>query len=133
MKTLAMLLIFPLITGCAAQVVKIVEKEPYPVYLSIPNSPPPPDITPCDLLVDKLSDNADAGTVVQAYKHDMACLRGKMALYRSALDQYKATSEAAAVVEEAIKKRFDGVLEKYKADIEAARRAGDVIDQAVTR
>lgn len=126
MKALAiLLLVIPLLAGCPGPVVKIVEKEPYPVYISIPNSPPPPVIEPCELLVDKLPDNADAGTVVQAYKYDMACLRGKISQYQTSLDQYKASSAAAEKVEAEIKKRFEGVLEKYKADLEAARKAGE--------
>lgn len=109
-----------LLTGCGETLV--IRKEPYAVYMMVPTTPKPPKIEPCEYLVDQLTDNADAGTVVQAYKHDMACLRSKITQYENVLSQYDAAADKSIKVEQEIKQQFERVLEQYKRELESLDR-----------
>lgn len=104
------------LSGCFETVV--VRKEPYPVYVSIPTVHAPPEVSQCTYMVDQLKDTDDPGTVVQAYKHDMECLRTKIRQYETVLQQYSADAEAAKKVEQEIKQKFESVLQQYQAELD---------------
>lgn len=105
-----------MLSGCFETV--IVRKEPYPVYVSIPSVHAPPEISKCEYMVDQLKDTDDPGTIAQAYKHDIECLRTKIRQYETVLQQYRADADVSKQVEQEIKQKFESVLDQYKKELE---------------
>lgn len=125
-KTILLIPVVVLLSGCFETVV--VRHEPYPVYITVPTTQRPVEVSRCESEIDKLTDASDPGTVAMAYKHDVTCLRSKILQFETILTQYTADADAAEKTTAEIKQKFEELIVKYKQELQTIE-AGSKVQQ----